>query len=147
TGRAALLLARGAAFVTGVDASDEMLAVARQRAAALGVNVRFQAGDAHALEFPDRAFDVVVSLRLLMHAPDWRRLLGELCRVADALVIFDYPSLCSFALVQALIRRAAHLVGARAEPYRVFGSREVERRLTEAGYRLRGVHRQFVLPI
>ena len=33
TGRAALLLARGGARVTGVDASEEMLAVARARAA------------------------------------------------------------------------------------------------------------------
>ena len=49
--------------MTGVDASEEMLAVARQRAAEQRVKVRFQLGDAHALEFPDRAFDVVVSLR------------------------------------------------------------------------------------
>src|SRR5262245_65606162 len=98
TGRAALLLARAAAAVTGVEASDEMLAVARERAAAQGVNVRFERGDAHALDFSDRAFDVAVSLRVLMHAREWRRVIGELCRVADELVIFDYPSRSSFAL-------------------------------------------------
>jgi len=73
TGRAALLLARGGARVTGVDASEEMLGVARQRATEELVSVRFVRGDAHALEFKDRSFDVVVCLRVLMHAPDWRR--------------------------------------------------------------------------
>ena len=45
TGRAALLFARGGARVTGVDASDEMLAVARQRAAADGVAATFAVGE------------------------------------------------------------------------------------------------------
>src|SRR6476660_1914081 len=44
TGRAALLLARGGARVTGVDASNEMLAIARQRAAEDGATVRFLVG-------------------------------------------------------------------------------------------------------
>src|SRR5262249_47430174 len=78
TGRAALLLARGAAEVTAIDASEEMLAVARRRAAEEHVSVRFRRGDAHALDFPDRSFDVVVSLRVLMHTPDWRTCLSEM---------------------------------------------------------------------
>ena len=32
--------------------------------------------------FPDRAFDAVVCLRMLMHVPDWRKALSELCRVS-----------------------------------------------------------------
>jgi SAM-dependent methyltransferase len=83
TGRAALLLARaGAAAVTGVDASEQMLAIARQRAAAGRFDVRFDIGDAHRLEFGDRSIDLVVSLRMLMHTPDWRQCVSELCRVA-----------------------------------------------------------------
>src|SRR5438067_9261066 len=78
TGRAALLFARGGAYVTAVDASQEMLAIARQRAAEQRVKVRFQVGDVHALRFPDRAFDVVVCLRVLMHTPDWRQSVAEL---------------------------------------------------------------------
>jgi SAM-dependent methyltransferase len=147
TGRAALLLARAAAAVTAVDASDEMLAIARERAAAQGVHVRFQRGDAHALEFADRAFEVVVSLRVLMHAREWRSVIRELCRVADELVILDYPSRSSFALIQSGARRVMHAAGLRTEPYRVFGQREIARELARAGYRVRTVHRQFVLPI
>lgn len=147
TGRAALLLARGGAQVTGVDASEQMLAVARERARTEGLNITFAVGDAHALDFPDRAFDVAVSLRVLMHSPQWRHSLAELCRVAGRLVIFDYPSSRSIALVQSLGRRVAHQLGAKTEPYRVFSDQEIAKALDACGFRVRSVHRQFVLPI
>src|SRR6266581_3862361 len=92
TGRAALMLAREGGRVTAVDAAEEMLEVARRRAADERVPVTFLRGDAHELQFDDRSFEVAVCLRVLMHAPDWARCLGELCRVAEKLVIFDYPS-------------------------------------------------------
>ena len=104
TGRAAIALALRGALVTGVDASDQMLAVARRRAEAARAAVSFQAGDAHALSFPERAFDAAISLRVLMHAPDWRRALGELCRVARHRVVFDYPALTSAAALHAAAR-------------------------------------------
>ena len=147
TGRAAVLFARGGAKVTGVDASEEMLAVARKRAGDQSLSIRFATGDAHALEFGDRAFDVVVSLRVIMHSPRWRSVVSELCRVADRLVILDYPSARSLASVQSAFRRMTHAVGVRTEPYRVFSDREVADALTRAGFRIRSVHRQFVLPI
>jgi ubiquinone/menaquinone biosynthesis C-methylase UbiE len=62
--------------------------------------VRFKLGDVHALAFPDREFDVVVCLRLLMHAPDGERSIAELCRVAERLVIVDYPSRDSVAALE-----------------------------------------------
>ena len=147
TGRAALLLARGGAHVTAVDASDEMLAVARRRAAEQSLRVRFVQGDAHALDFKSRSFDVAVSLRLLMHTPQWRQCLAELCRVADRLVIFDYPSATSAALVQAMTRRVVQAAGGRTEPYRVFTDRTIVRTLERLRFRVRSVHRQFVLPM
>jgi ubiquinone/menaquinone biosynthesis C-methylase UbiE len=147
TGRAALLFARGGARVTGVDASEEMLAIARQRASAEGVKAVFQIGDAHDLEFPDRAFDVAVSLRVLMHTPKWRRCVAELCRVADRLVIVDYPSAISVALLESMMRRVLHTAGMRTEPYQVFTHRTIAGAFDRCGFRIRSVHRQFVLPI
>jgi len=53
TGRAAIALARRGAHVTAVDASDEMLSVARRRAAEERLPISFSEGDAHALgEYP-----------------------------------------------------------------------------------------------
>jgi ubiquinone/menaquinone biosynthesis C-methylase UbiE len=147
TGRAAVFLAHRGARITGVDASEAMLAVARHRAAAEAVRVSFQRGDARALDFADRSFEVAVSLRVLMHAPWWRECLTELCRVAARLVIVDYPSATSFALVESLARRAAHRVGVRTEPYRVFTDCAIAGAFAGCGFRVRSVHRQFVLPI
>jgi len=147
TGRAALQLAQAGAHVTGIDASEQMLAVARQRAAAAATAVNFQIGDAHALPFPDRNFDAAVCLRVLMHTPDWRHSVAELCRVADRFVVADFPSAASVALVQALWRRALHAAGVRTEAYRVFSRGEIARAFRTGGFRIRGIHRQFVLPI
>ena len=46
-----------------------------------------------------------------MHTPDWRRSLGELCRVARTRVVFDYPALASAAALQSVTRRVAHAAG------------------------------------
>jgi 2-polyprenyl-3-methyl-5-hydroxy-6-metoxy-1,4-benzoquinol methylase len=147
TGRAAIALARRGALVTGVDASAEMLAVAHRRAESAGVDVTFVAGDAHGLGFDDRSFDSVVCLRVLMHTPDWRQSLGELCRVARRRVVFDYPALASAAALQAIARRVAHAGGRNVEAYRVFSDRAVRSTLQSNGFRIADSHRLFVLPI
>jgi ubiquinone/menaquinone biosynthesis C-methylase UbiE len=147
TGRAAFVLALGGAHVTAVDASEEMLAVARQRAADQLLKIKFLRGDAHALDFADRSFDAVVSFRMLMHTPQWKRCVAELCRVAERLVIVDYPSATSVALFESLARRVAHAAGAKTEPYRVFTHGTIAEAFDRNGFRIRSVHRQFVLPI
>jgi len=147
TGRAAIALASRGAFVTAVDASVEMLDVARTRAQAAGADVTFDVGDAHALPFADRSFDAAVSLRVLMHTPGWRRALAELCRVSRSRVVFDYPSARSAAALQAVARRLAVAFGRETEAYRVFRPERIRAALTDQGFRIVDVHRQFVMPI
>ncbi|HUP38885.1 MAG TPA: class I SAM-dependent methyltransferase [Vicinamibacterales bacterium] len=147
TGRAALALARRGAIVTGVDASREMLTVARTRAADAGLTIDFAEGDAHALVFADRSFDAVVCLRMLMHVPDWRKALGELCRVTQHRLVVDYPAIGSAAALQAIWRHAALRMGQRVEAYRVFRGSDVARELDRHGFRITSTHKQFVLPI
>ena len=147
TGRAAIVLARAGAVVTGVDASREMLAVAERRAREEGAAVTFAHGDAHRLDFADRAFDSVVCLRVLMHTPDWRASVAELCRVASRRVVFDYPSLYSAAALQAAVRKVTRRFDPAVEAYRVFAPAAVSRALAASGFRLVRSHRQFVLPI
>jgi len=124
-----------------------MLSVARRRAADEGAVIDFREGDAHALDFPDRSFDVVVSLRVLMHTPRWRTCLSEYCRVASDLVVIDYPSITSTAALQSAWRRLLHAAGRSTEPYRVMADSQVRDVLDRAGFRIREMHRQFVLPI
>jgi ubiquinone/menaquinone biosynthesis C-methylase UbiE len=147
TGRAAMALARNGGTVTGVDASREMLEAGAARARQAGANVTFELGDAHALAFPEGAFDVCVSFRVLMHTPGWRQCVAELCRVARTHVILDYPAAASAAALQAGWRRAAHAAGRRVEAYRVFTQATMTATLAEHGFRVVRVHRQFVLPI
>jgi len=147
TGRAAIALARRGARVTGLDASSEMLSVARARARELDLPIDFVEGDAQALRFPDRSFTSVVCLRVLMHVPDWRMSLGELCRVADRQIVFDFPALRSFAVLESISRRIRARLGHRVEAYRVFSRGEIARELERRGFRISAVHQQFVLPI
>ena len=155
TGRAAIALARTGAQVIGVDASAEMLAVARRRAAeelaggrnAGAADIRFEQGDAHDLPLGDRSVDGAACLRVLMHTPDWRRCLAELCRVSRSRIVFDFPAAASAAAMQAGARRLAHAAGMKTEPYRVMRARDVRRELARHGWRVRAEHRQFVLPI
>jgi ubiquinone/menaquinone biosynthesis C-methylase UbiE len=121
--------------------------VARERAADERLKIRFMCGGAHALQFANREFEVAICLRVLMHAPDWQRCLAELCRVAERLVIFDYPAAMSAALLESMSRRVVHTLGARIEAYRVFSDRAIREALERSNFRVRSVHRQFVMPI
>lgn len=64
TGLAALLAAQKVAptgSVVGIDISEAMLTIARQKAAKENSIATFIRGDAEALDFPDEIFDVVIS--------------------------------------------------------------------------------------
>ena len=68
--------------VTGVDMTPEMLAKARQAAAAMGVsNVEFVEAEAERLPFPDESFDVVISNGVIDLIPDKDAVFDELFRV------------------------------------------------------------------
>ena len=69
------------ARLTGVDWSPAMLAVARERAAALERDVDLRQGDAQALDFPGDSFDTVVCALGLCAIPDDRRAVTEMVRV------------------------------------------------------------------
>jgi len=147
TARGALVLASRGARVTGLDYSREMLAVGQVRVAKAAAAVGLLRGDARHLPFPDRHFDVTVSLRLLMHVPDWRGCLAELCRVTRRRLVFDYPARASAAALQAVGRRVLHGLGRPTEPYRVFADGAIDDACRAAGFRVRRRQRHFVLPI
>lgn len=147
TGRAAIGLARAGARVVGLDASPEMIAVARARAAEAGVAVTFDVADAHALPLGDASVDAAVCWRVLMHAIDWRRCVAELCRVSRWRVAVDFPSATSAAAIESAMRRMRHRAGQKVEAYRVLSERDVRKAFEANGFRVLLVRRQFVLPI
>lgn len=80
-GQIALPAARQGVQVTGVDLAANQIAAARAAAAQAGLKIRFEEGDAEALDFEDGSFDVVVSLIGAMFAPQPERVAAELIRV------------------------------------------------------------------
>ena len=60
-------LARLGARVTGIDATPEVIAVAREHAAAAGLDIDYRAGDVQEL---DGRFDLVTSLEVIEHVAD-----------------------------------------------------------------------------
>jgi 2-polyprenyl-3-methyl-5-hydroxy-6-metoxy-1,4-benzoquinol methylase len=80
-GQLALIAARASAQVTGCDIATNWLDKARARAAAEGLKVTFEEGDAESLPYPDAGFDVVVSLVGAMFAPRPDLVAAELTRV------------------------------------------------------------------
>ncbi len=96
TGDLALLLARGAGegVVTGIDFSEEMLDLARAKAARQGVRVRLERADALALPFADASFDaltVAYGLRNFADVPAGLREMRRVLRAGGRLVVLEFP--------------------------------------------------------
>lgn len=80
-GQLALIAARAGAQATGCDIAINWIEKARARAAAEGLAVTFEEGDAEALPYRDAQFDVVTSLIGAMFAPRPELVAAELTRV------------------------------------------------------------------
>jgi ubiquinone/menaquinone biosynthesis C-methylase UbiE len=80
-GQLALIAARAGAQVHGCDISTNWLERARARAAAEGLSITFEEGDAESLPYEDGQFDAVASLIAAMFAPRPELVAAELIRV------------------------------------------------------------------
>lgn len=81
TGNLAIPAARAGCRVTGVDIAPNLLEQARERAAAEGLTVQFDEGDAEALPYADASFDAVVTMFGAMFAPRPELVAQEMARV------------------------------------------------------------------
>jgi 2-polyprenyl-6-hydroxyphenyl methylase/3-demethylubiquinone-9 3-methyltransferase len=84
-------LARLGGRVTGLDASSEVISVAREHAAAMGLDVDYRAGDIQELE---GRFDLVTAMEVIEHVADpalFVQALGERL-AANGLLIMSTPN-------------------------------------------------------
>jgi SAM-dependent methyltransferase len=130
TGRLSAMLARHAASRAGVDVSQPMLAQAR-----IDAGVRLAQASAEHLPFAARSFDVVVCCRLLHHLRGselLERVVGELVRVSDRLVVASYWDAASLPALRVKwgLKRDEGERGRLARP-----RAEIERAFEAAGAR------------
>ncbi len=74
-------LARRGATVTGLDPDPTMIAAARNRVEAGGMQLRFVEGNAERLPFEDATFDCVVAVAMLCFVEHAERAVAEMARV------------------------------------------------------------------
>lgn len=63
----------------------------------------FKVGNILHLPYANQEFDVVVSYRLLPHVQEWQQYITELTRVAQKVVMIDYPSIRSVNYIAPLL--------------------------------------------
>jgi SAM-dependent methyltransferase len=94
TGNVSIPAARAGAMVTGLDIAPNLLEQARKRAAAEGLAVMFEEGDAENLPYADGEFDLVTSMFGAMFAPRPERVAAELlrvCRTGGKIAMANWP--------------------------------------------------------
>lgn len=128
--------------VTGLDISDDMLALSRTRCAdpAISERVSFVKANAVALPFPDAAFDVAISTQVYEYVADLKTALAELHRVLRVggrvlIIDTDWDSIVWNAGDRELMQRLLTAWTERfADPHL---PRSLSRQLQEAGLKVR----------
>jgi ubiquinone/menaquinone biosynthesis C-methylase UbiE len=82
TGRIAIPLAERGYRVTGVDISEEMLALLKKRVMQAGQSfqISFQKADVLELSFPAEAFDMAIAVHLFYFIPRWKQAVDTILR-------------------------------------------------------------------
>jgi ArsR family transcriptional regulator len=133
TGRLMEVLAPRCAHALGVDASREMLALARARLAERGLShCAVRQADMYRLPLPDGGFDVVTLQMVLHYAEDPAAALAEAARVLNPGGILVVVDLAPHA--------RADLLGRHAHRWPGFDDAQLAGWLGAAGCALRGAH-------
>jgi 2-polyprenyl-6-hydroxyphenyl methylase/3-demethylubiquinone-9 3-methyltransferase len=94
-------LARLGANVTGIDASPEVIAVAREHAAAIGLEIDYRVGDVQTLE---REFDLVTAMEVIEHVANPQLFVKALAKrlARDGLLVMSTPNATSWSRVMMI---------------------------------------------
>lgn len=109
--------------------------------------IRFVVGNVIELPFADRAFDVVVSVRLLSHCLRWERLIAEMCRVARRAVIVDYPARRGLNALSSFFFGMKRKIEGNTRAWRDFRDEEVVHAFECCGFHLVQQTGQFFWPM
>lgn len=108
---------------------------------------KFEVGNIFRLPYADRAFDVVISYRLLSHVEHWQRLLAELTRVARKAVIIDYPDVKSINYLTPYLFPLKKGIEGNTRTYKCFDASELRDEFSSLGFAEVTRFSQFFLPM
>jgi ubiquinone/menaquinone biosynthesis C-methylase UbiE len=108
---------------------------------------RFEVADLRALPYPDRSFDAVVCFRLLPHSVSWKKLIGEICRVARQSVVLDYPSIRSANVFSAQLFNLKKGIELNTREFILFKPSEIRSAFADCGFTVGAQQPQFLLPM
>lgn len=104
-------------------------------------------GDLTNPPFPDKSFDVVVSLRIMAHIGDWRSFLAGLTRVARRAVIVDFPTPGGANALEPLLFGLKKKLEGDTRRFATMKRREVAEAFAANGFAPAGAVGQFVMPM
>ena len=138
-------LVRGGYRVTVLSSSEECKT--RIRPYLDAGRADFQVGNILDMPYPDKAFDVVISYRLLSHVTRWQEFLAELARVAKKAVILDYPEVRSVNSATPYLFRLKKRLESDAREFTCYRESELLRFFNELGFLKAGRYPEFFLPM
>jgi 2-polyprenyl-3-methyl-5-hydroxy-6-metoxy-1,4-benzoquinol methylase len=109
--------------------------------------IAFSAGHILDLPFSDRAFDVVISYRLLPHMTQWREFLEELARVAGKAVLVDYTEARSVNVLARWFYQIKKQLEPNTRRYRCLREKELLRVFQASGFCRSERFPQYFLPM
>ena len=89
----------------------------------------FRACDMLNLPFENNSFDAVLAFRLLPHVCHWKRLIEEMCRVSNKIIIIDYPDIRSLNILYKFMFRIKKKLEGNTRPFSLFSRNEIVREL------------------
>lgn len=127
--------------------SSDLVCYKRIQGIADNPYVNFVAGDLINLPFPENSFDLVISVRLISHISDWKKLIAEFCRVSKKSVIIDYPELKSLNWLTPLLFNVKKRIEGNTRTYNSFTKNMLDTEFNLYDYEISKKECQFFLPM
>jgi 2-polyprenyl-3-methyl-5-hydroxy-6-metoxy-1,4-benzoquinol methylase len=142
-GRVTILLAKMGYTCVGAEIADAMIDVARQEIAKESLPCTIDKIDIEDMSYSEKAFGAIICFRIFHHFPGpdvRRRVIRELCRVAENYVALSY--LHPFSLT-SLKRKARAALGGKRSRQNTNSLKEVKQYFQECGFVLVKDYAQF----
>ena len=112
-----------------------------------GTSFRFAASSLYELPFPDGAFDVALSIRVIGHLERWPAFVGELCRIAKRSVVLDFASARSLNYFATSFFGLKRRIEGDTRTFTVFDPSRLRDVFAARGFRIAAERPQYVLPM